>query len=271
MKFLASWILLAMMLVATPASAASNELILGVFDTTQNRSSVVRQYRGLATYLKRILKQDVSVETAKTLEEFLAGAKSGRYAMMYGPPSMIMAANKQSGYKPIVKVPGRLAPYFMSLAKTGISFPEDMKGKRIGFTEESAMITQLGLAQLRAEKIDPAKYFKSVVYFADADSVLSAMRNDVIDIGVANSSLLDAWTGKGHDISLVIQGAGVPHLTFAVKGDFPENQKKLLTEALLKAQKDPDGRDYFTTSRFPNFEVAKLEDYDELVKVLQIK
>lgn len=270
MKYLASWILLVMAAAAIPANAA-NELILGVHDTTQNRSSVVRQYRGLVTYLKRVLKQDVSVETAKTLEEFLAGAKSGRYAMMYGPPSMIMIASKQSGYKPIVKVPGRLAPYFMSLSKTGISFPEDMKGKRIGFTEESTMITQLGLAHLRGEKIDPATYFKSVVYFADADSVLSAMKNNVIDVGVANSSLLDAWTAKGHDISLVMQGTGVPHLTFAVKGNFPESQKKVLTEALLKAQKDTDGQDYFTTSRFPNFEAANLEDYDELVKILNIK
>ena len=268
MKYLASWILLVMAVAAIPANAA-NELVLGVQDTTQNRSSVVRQYRGLATYLKRILKQEVSVETAKTLEEFLAGAKSGRYTMMYGPPSMIMAANKQAGYQPIAKVPGRLAPYFMSFAKTGISFPEDMKGKRIGFPGEQSMITQLGLAHLRGEKIDPATYFKSVVYFGDADSVLSAMKNDVIDIGVANSSLLDAWTGKGHDISLVMQGTGVPHLTFAVKKGFPE--KKLLTEALLKAQKDPDGQDYFTTSRFPNFEAANLEDYDELVKILQIK
>ena len=268
MKFLAPWILLVMAAAAIPAYAA-NELILGVFDTTQNRSSVVRQYRGLTTYLKRILKQDVSVETAKTREEFLAGTKSGRYTIMYGPPIMIMAANKQSGYQPIAKIPGRLAPYFMSFAKTGISFPEDMKGKRIGFPEEQAMITQLGLAHLRAEKIDPATYFKSVVYFADADSVLSAMKNDVIDIGVANSSLLDAWTGKGHDISLVMQGTGVPHLTFAVKKGFSE--KKVLTEALLKAHKDPDGQDYFTTSRFPSFEAANLEDYDELVKILQIK
>ena len=185
------------------------------------------------------------------------------------PPSMIMVANKQSGYVPIVKVPGRLAPYFMSFAKTGVSFPEDMKGKRIGFPGEQSMITQLGLAHLRGEKIDPATYFKSVVYFTDADSVFSAMKNDVIDVGVANSSLLDAWTGKGHDISLVMQGSGVPHLTFAVKNSFPD--KKLLTEALLKAQNDPDGRDYFTTSRFPNFEAAKLEDYDDLVKILQIK
>ena len=123
MKYLASWILLVVAFASIPANAA-NELILGVFDTTQNRSSVVRQYRGLTAYLKRSLKQDVSVETAKTLEEFLAGAKSGRYTMIYGPPSMVMAANKQSGYKPIAKVPGRLAPYFMSLAKPAFPFPK---------------------------------------------------------------------------------------------------------------------------------------------------
>jgi ABC-type phosphate/phosphonate transport system substrate-binding protein len=159
----------------------------------------------------------------------------------------------------------------MSLAASGIAFPEDMKGKRIGFTDKDSMITQLGLAQLRGMNIDPATYFKSITYYNDVDGVLAAMKYNLIDVGVANSVLFNAWTNKGNNINLIMQGNGVPHLTFAVRGDLPASFKDAVTQALLTANQDHDAQEYFKYSSFPGFEPAKVEDFAALKQHLKIQ
>ena len=249
---------------------ASDILILGIQDYNRSPILVVREYQGLTDYLSKALKHPVRVETVKTQDEYLRKAQAKRFAFMFGPPSMILRASKQSGYRPVAKIPGLLSASFMSLSSTGIAFPEDMKGKRIGFTDKDSMITQLALAQLQSMNIDPAKYFKSVAYYNDVDGVLSAMKYNLIDVGVANSTLLNAWTGKGYDVNLILQGKGMPHLTFAVRQNLPEGLKDTVVQALLKAHLDSEGQDYFKYSGFPNFEAAKPQDYDELVKLLHL-
>jgi len=263
-------LLLAMLtwLVSAPASAI-DYYILGVQDYVKNPILVVRDYEGLTAYLSKTLKTPVRVEAVKTYEDYQKKALAKRFHFMYSPPSMIMKAHLSAGYEPVVKVPGLLSASFMTM-DPNIAFPEDMKGKRIGFYEKDAMITRLALAELKSMGIEPATYFKSITYYTDSNAVLNAMQYKLIDIGVANSSLFNNWTNRGHSLNLVLQGKGVPHLTFAVRGDLPVATKQLITQALLKAHTDKDGQDYFKFSSFPNFEVANLSDYDELVKFLNI-
>ena len=254
--------------ISLPAWAA-DYYILGVQDYVKNPILVVRDYQGLANYLAKTLKTPVRIEAVKTYDEYIKKAGAKRFDFMYAPPSMIMKAYLTAGYEPVVKIPGLLSASFMTM-DTSIAFPEDMKGKRIGFYEKDAMITNLALKELQTTGIDPGKYFKSVTYYSDANAVLNAMQYKLIDIGVANSSLFNNWTNRGYNVALVLQGKGVPHLTFAVRGDLPAATKQTVTQALLKAQSDKDGQDFFKFSSFTNFEPAKLSDYDELVKFLGI-
>ncbi len=263
-------LLLAMLtwLVSAPASAI-DYYILGVQDYVKNPILVVRDYEGLTAYLSKTLKTPVRVEAVKTYEDYQKKALAKRFHFMYSPPSMIMKAHLAAGYEPVVKIPGLLSASFMTM-DPNIAFPEDMKGKRIGFYEKEAMITRLALAELKSMGIEPATYFKSVTYYTDSNAVLNAMQYKLIDIGVANSSLFNNWTNRGYSLNLVLQGKGVPHLTFAVRSDLPAATKQLITQALLKAHTDKDGQDYFKFSSFTNFEPAKVADYDELVKFLNI-
>ena len=96
------------------------------------------------------------------------------------------------------------------------------------------------------------------------------MQYKLIDIGVANSSLYNTWSNRGYNLNLILQGKGAPHLTFAVRGDLPAATKQAVTQALLKAQTDKDGQDYFKISSFTNFEPVKISDFDDMVKFLGI-
>ena len=268
---LRAMILLVSSLFAAPLMAA-DALVLGVQDYSSSPRMISLQFRDMAAYLTKQLGQKVIVEPVQSYERYMDRARQKRYAFMFGPPSMAMEANALAGYEPVAKIPGLLSAAFMSSADGDIAFPEDMKGKRIGMPDENSLMTMLAFAKLREMKIDPRKYFSSVFVFNDADDVISALKLNMIDVGVANSSLYNAWSAQGHNLNLVLQSSGSPHLTFAVRGDLPADLKARVSQALLNAHKDPDmTKGYFRRTGFPNFEPAGMSDYDGVKKLLADK
>lgn len=265
--------LLALALLAwRPAAAQERAYLLGVISYGDSAQMIASEYEGLTTYLGMVLKRPVRIEGARDFTTFGQRAKAKRYHMMFVAPSAVIEANRSAGYLPVAKIPGLLSVSFMAPGRTNIAFPEDMKGKRIGFTGKDAMITKLAFAELKALGInEPEKYFSSMAYYNDVDGVLAGMQMNLIDIGVANSGLFNVWTNKGEDMNLIHSGKGVPHLTFAVRGDLPESQRRAITEALLKATQDKDAQEFLRYSNLPGFEPARLADYDELAKMLGIK
>jgi phosphonate transport system substrate-binding protein len=261
-----------LLLTAQPGLAQERAYILGVISYGNSAQMIASEYGGLTTYLGKVLKRPVRVEGARDFTTFGERAKGKRYHLMLVAPSAVIEANRSAGYLPVVKVPGLLAVSFMALAKTNIAFPEDMKDKRIGFTGKDAMITKLAFVELQKMGIkDPEKYFSSIAYYSDADGVLAGMQMGLIDVGVANAGLFNAWTQKGENINSIHTGKGVPHLTFAVRGDLPEGERRAVADALLKASQDKDAQEFLKFNNLPGFEPARLSDYDELAKTLGIK
>lgn len=255
-----------------PAAAQERAYILGVISYGASAQMIASEYHGLTAYLSRVLKHPVRIEGARDFTTFGERAKAKRYHMMFVAPSAVLEANKSAGYLPVAKIPGLLSVSFMAPTRTNIAFPEDMKGKRIGFTGKDAMITKLAFVELRALGIkDPEKHFSSIAYYNDADGVLAGMQMNLIDVGVANSGLFNVWTNKGENMNLIHAGKGVPHLTFGVRGDLPDADRRAILDALLKATQDKEAQEFLKFSNFPGFEPARLADYDELAKMLGIK
>lgn len=263
--------LVAGMLGFSLCATAADKLILGVQNYNKGPVVMVREHLGLAKYLSRTLGQEVRVESVKNYDEFMNKTVKKRYAFIFAPPNMVMQANKRAGFEPVAKIPGLLAVSFMAFSKSGIAFPEDMKGKRVGLPDKESMMAKLALVHLQELGIDPNKYFKSITYYSDVQAILFALEANLIDVAGANSSLFNFWTTKGHDINVISQGKGVPHLTFAVSPDLSAAHKAAIAAALPKAHLDKEAQEFFAYSSLPQFEAAKLDDYKDLVAMLQIK
>jgi ABC-type phosphate/phosphonate transport system substrate-binding protein len=266
-NFIGAAVFLASALFAHAAQAA--ELVLGVQDYSKSPRMMAVEFREMSKYLSARLGQQVIIEPVQSYQRYMERAKQKRYDFMFGPPSMVMEANALAGYEPVAKVPGLLSAAFMSLADGPIAFPEDMKGKRIGMPEENSLITMLAFAKLREMKVNPRAYFSNVMVFNDANDVISALKLGMIDVGVANSGLYNVWGAQGHNLNLVLQSSGTPHLTFAVRGDLPAETKAKVRDALLVAHKDASmANGYFRRTGIPNFEAASLGDYEGVKKLL---
>lgn len=167
--------------------------------------------------------------------------------------------NGLAGYEPITRVPGRLSALFMSLASSDLARPEDMKGRRIGMPESGSLITRLALAKLGSMNIDPDRHFASVQPFRDADDMIGAMKLGLIDVGVANSALYQAWTARGHDLNVLLQSRPAPRLTFSLRDDLPADIKARTARALLRAHRDEIAQSYFRYSGIPHFEATSIK------------
>lgn len=260
---------LSILLVAAAMNVAhaQDQLVLGVQDYEKSPRMLAAEFKGMAAYLSDKLGQPVRVQASQSYKRYMANTKKKRYAFIYGPPSMAMEAYRTAGYEPVVKIPGVLSASFMTLSSSDVAFPEDMKGKRIGMPDDDSMMTKLALAKLRSMKINPDGYFSKVQTFNDASDVISALKLNLIDVGVANSSLFNVWTGKGHNLNVVLTTDPAPHLTFSVNKDLPPDVKAKITQALLVAHKDPKVQGYFKSSGFPNFEPASMKDYQKILSL----
>lgn len=253
------------------AAFAQQSLMFGHQNFDTSPSELYSDFEGITRLLAKALKQPVRFESVKKVDAYLKRAADHRYTVMFAPPSMVAEAVTHSGYEPIAKIPGRLAPAFMSMTQTQIAFIEDMKGKRLGTTDRDSMMTRLGMLHLRSQGIDPEKYFSEIRHFADVNAVIFALSNNMIDVGLANTTLYNVWTNRGFNLSMIEQGPGAPHLTFAVRGDLSAADKQAILQALLSAPSDPDASLYFRKTGFPGVERATLKDYAELTKRLNIK
>lgn len=263
-KFLATTILA----LSGSGAHAVDQLVLGVQDYEKTPRVLAAEFKGLADYLGDKIGQPVTVQASQSYKRYMASSTKKRYAFIYGPPSMAMEAYRTAGYEPVAKIPGVLSASFMTLSSSDVAFPEDMKGKRIGMPDDDSMMTKLAMAKLRSMKINPQGYFTQVQTFNDASDVISALKLNLIDIGVANSSMFNVWTGKGHNLNVVLTTDSAPHLTFSVNPDLPADLKAKVTQAMLAAHKDARALSYFKGSGFPNFEPASMKDYQ---KVLTLK
>jgi ABC-type phosphate/phosphonate transport system substrate-binding protein len=271
MKRITAFIAAALVAGVASAQQPQHALMFGHQNFDTSATELYSEFEGLTNLLAKALKQPVRFESVKKVDAYLQRAADHRYVLIFAPPSMVAEAVKHGGYEPIAKIPGRLAPAFMAMTRSQIAFLEDMKGKRLGTTDKDSMMTKLGMLHLRKQGIDPDKYFSEVRHFADVNAVIFALANNMIDVGLANTTLYNVWTNQGFDLTLIEQGPGAPHLTFAVRGDLPESEKRAILQVLLGATKDPDASIYFRRTGFPGVEPASMKDYTDLVKRLDIK
>lgn len=264
MRYIKSLAVFILTLGLAPAYA-EDQLVLGVQDYEKSPRMLAGEFKGLADYLSDKLGQPVRVQASQSYKRYMANTQKKRYAFIYGPPSMAVEAYQTAGYEPVVKIPGVLSASFMSMSTGDVAFPEDMKGKRIGMPDDDSLMTKLAMAKLRSMKINPQTYFAKVQTFNAASDVISALKLNLIDVGVANSSMFNVWTAQGHNLNVVLGTDSAPHLTFSVRSDLPADVKAKVVQALLVAHKDPKGGIYFKASGFPGFEQTSIKDYQKLM------
>jgi ABC-type phosphate/phosphonate transport system substrate-binding protein len=165
------------------------------------------------------------------------------------PPSdMIMAvtdkigfAARDYGYAPIGKF-RNIHAYFLTKSSSQIEKLTDLKGKTIGIYTRTSSVGPLSLHWLLLNdiKIEDVK----IKEFKDQDVMADAlMENQVDAIAVAESGQDEATKRYGTKVKQFSKSDPLPGYAIAVSKDFPKDLAIKLTQALWKADENPEGKE----------------------------
>lgn len=233
---------------ATPRSQVSIEKIPStlkiVFIVSTDDPQRQERQETLAEYLKKTLKQPVSIEGTKdynTAVDLLVKEKV--QVAVLGPLTYLQAKERNPKIEPIVvpinKSTGR--PWYKSVivinSGSGIKTINDLKGKRLGFVnKQSTSGYMFPVIHLLDIGFDFDSDFASVEFFKSHDKTLAALLNGKVDAIAIESKFYDQAKESGtinDSYPVIWQSEPIPEFPVVVSQKLPPELIIQLKEAFI--------------------------------------
>jgi phosphonate transport system substrate-binding protein len=269
-------VLVACTLLLSPAPAASDELIMGIFPR-RNATETFTLFGPLAQYLQHQLGQKVRLETAKDFQTFWEGVENDRYDLVHYNQYHYLIARKQKGHEVILKNAelgeATIAGAIIVRKDSGIDHVAQLKGRKIVFGGDNKamqsyiiarwLLQQHGLAhgdyQEEFAKNPPSAILAA--YFKQADAA-----------GVGDKTLyLDTVKNQIHieDMKILLHSEQMAHLPWAVKATMPAQQRDQIQTILASLKNSERGRALLSVAKLSSLEIATDAEYTPHRAVIQ--
>ena len=246
------------------SNAAEDPLVFGFLPILSPQKLVAR-FGPLTDFLAKQLHRPVRLETSADYAEFYRRAKARRYDIMFTAPHLYYIAQRQAGYRVLVRVDLPSMPAIIVARKdSNIHTLDDLRGKRLATVDPLALGTALVKAHLSASHIDPNKDLTLVATPTHNASLLSAYK------GVTDAALLMLEPYKRvapeikNDMIVIAQTVGTPHMPIAVSPAVTPQEADIIEESLLNLKDSEAGRALLKHLNWPGFAKTSPAEYDQL-------
>ena len=236
----------------------------------------------LANYLQEQLGLSVNIEIPQDYETAIALIAEGKVQMAYlGPFSYVKARQQNFQLEPLVayidKRTGR--PWYTSAivvnTESGIKTIADLKGKRVGFVNQSSTSGYLvPVAHLKSHNIDPERDFAELKYTGSHNKNAVALESGQVDaIGINKPTYLKARKSgqlPTEKYQLIWESDPIPNAPIVISRKLPIELKSNLQRALINAPQDLAA---LSGAKSDGYTLVRDEDYQpirELQKILEI-
>ncbi len=231
----------------------------------------------LAEYLQDQLGLPVNIEIPQDYETAIDLIAEGKVQMAYlGPFSYVKAKQRNFQLEPLVayidKRTGR--PWYTSVivanTQSGIKTIEDLKGRRVGFVNQSSTSGYLvPAAYLKSHKIDPEKDFGELQYTGSHNSNAVALESGEVDaIGINMPTYLKAQKSGRLPLDkyqVIWESDPIPNAPIVISRQLPHQLKSNLQKALINAPQDLAA---LSGAKSDGYTLVRDEDY-EPIRTLQ--
>jgi len=217
----------------TPLTMGVNPGSVRASEELQMRSSM----QPLMNIMSQATKRPIDMSLVKDFKP-VNGKQSD---MIMAVTDKIGFAARDYGYAPIGKF-RNIHAYFLTKASTPIEKLTDLKGKTVGIYTRTSSVGPVSLHWLLLNdiKIEDIK----IKEFRDQDVMADAlMENQVDAIAVAESGQDEATRRYGAKVKQFSKSDPFPGYAIAVSKDFPKDLAIKLTQALWKADENPEGKE----------------------------
>lgn len=271
-SYLASACLVTTLLGAVPAVA---DITMGVFP--RRPVAVTSQsFKPLADKLSDALGEKVTVVVAKDFKTFWKGVTGKKYDLVHFNQYHYIKSHKEFSYKVIAaneeKGSKVIAGSLSVRTDSGINSVSDLKGKTIlfgggkkamgSYIAPTAILKKAGLVEGKDYKVSFAKNPPSAVigvYNKAADA--AGAGNIILQTGIVKKK---TDTSK---LKTLAESETFVHLSWAVKGDMPDDKAKKIQQTMTSLKGDAKGDAVLKSAKVTNFYIVTDADFDKVKEI----
>lgn len=248
--------LFAAVLIAWPVAAVAQQteaIEFGILPTLSART-ILTTYQPLRIYLEAQLKKPVLFVTAPDYRTFIERTQRGEYRYVITAPHFARLAQKEAGYRPLVRVKRELQALLVTDKRAGVSDIAALRGKMVATPDPLAIISMLGAELLSERGLTPGRdvTFKAQASF---NSAVIAMRNGESAGAITAPTALNQMPAETRDnlITLATSKA-VPHVMCLASSKVPAEEAAEVTRLLLAfAAPNASAEEFFKATGFIGF------------------
>jgi len=231
---------------------------------------MIKRMSALTNHLALNTPLNVRFRPSPNLGSAVEDLGTGQTQIAYLTPVAYIDARKKYGVIPLVAPTVDRRPHFALVigvkAGSGISSPEELKGKRFAFGDEKALLQRAAVGSMGLKSAD----FASFAYLKHYDNIAKAVLAGDFDGGILKDSTADEFKGRG--ITVIGSTPPLPSYIFAVHPGMPEAVRNQLRDALLALNKSTPERaatlEAFDKT-YDGFVVVEDASYDSVRKLIQ--
>lgn len=265
------WCLWLMLAVCPPAWAAP-PLEIGVFPYLSTRT-LLSTWQPLQQFLAQRLGQPVLIVTAPDMRTFVERTQSGAYPLVVTAPHFARLAQKEAGYRPLLRAQRDLVGVLVVAEDAPIRSIADLRGKMLATPDTLAIITRLGLNLLREQGLEPGRDVFPVEMPSHNAAVLAVRQNVAAGAVVSVTALQQLPPEQRQGLRVLAQTPRMPHVMILARGDLPAAEAERLAQLIQEfVQQTPEGRQFMDSLGYQGLrppteaELRSLDPYADSVR-----
>lgn len=254
----------AMPLLADNSKKQTDELVFGVLPFLSTELLFTR-FTPLADYLSTKLGQPVRLETAKDFSTFLRRtSKEKRYDLVFTAPHFYYRAQREAGYRAIVRVARDLNAIIVVPNNSSIKQLSELKGGSLATTDPLALSTIVMRDYLVEAGIDPSIDVSTIAAPNHSASLLLAYKG-ITDAAVLMLPPFEMLSVEiQQSMRVIATSKKLPHVPVAVTATMDNQMADKIEKILLEMNDDEQGKLVMKSVMLPGFINVKPALYDGL-------
>jgi phosphonate transport system substrate-binding protein len=244
---------------ALPTAAGADQLTMSVHPVL-SAEETRRTYQPLASYLKKKTGHDIQILTSANFLVHWQFTRRGQSALLIEGPHMVDYRIKKMGYTVLAKMPEVISYTLVAHPNLLVLEPQELVGKSV------ATLPAPSLGAVRLNEIFPNPLRQPIL--VEVDNMEVAVQR-VMEGKASGAIIPSAMVGRFPDVNTVANTAQAPAPGITAAPWVSEQAKRDLRQALLAAQRDPEGQAALQALKIGRFEEATPAQFDGYARLLE--
>ena len=257
------------------ASLQGNLLRVGVLPD-RNKASLIHQHKPLLDYFSRQLDIRTELIFSTSYDDFLRRVERKEFDLISFGGLTYIAAYKKESVVPIAMrdIDFKFSSYFLVRTENPVRALSDLKGKIFGFGSSKSTSGHLMPRYfMKKMGIEPESFFSKVVFSGGHDRSAYLVRDRVVDVSVANSSVIDRMFSAGQlqpqSVRILWETPPYANYIWAARAGLSKKLRSRLLDAFLQlSRSNPAHRTILARQVAGSFLPASNDDFLQLLQIV---